>query len=168
MRGDNEITNSQDIIDSRNIIDRIAYLEDERSTLESAVEDAQESVNDYETPEGADTEDDTGIEGLRDDLEAAQTDLKEWDESDEGRELKALKALQDEAEGYSEDWRHGATLIRDTYFTEYAEELAGDITDYNPRQVSWPFTCIDWEKAADELKADYTCVDFDGVEYWVR
>ena len=168
MSGDREITNSQDIIDSRDVIDRIEYLEGERSTLESAVETAQEAVNEYETPEGTDPEDDEGIDGLRDDLEAARDALKEWDESDEDRELKALKSLQDEVEGYCPNWKYGAALIRESYFTEYAEELAGDITDYDPRKVHWPFTCIDWEKAADELKQDYTTVDFDGVDYYVR
>lgn len=154
MRGDTEITNREDMIDSREIIDRIDYLQDERSTLESAVEEAQEGMDEV----GPTTE------ALKD----AQEALKEWDESDEGQELKALKALQNEADGYSEDWRHGSTLIRDTYFTEYAEQLASEVTEYNPNKVSWPFTCIDWEKAADELKQDYTSVDFDGVDYWTR
>jgi hypothetical protein len=107
MRGANEITNNEDTIDSRAVIDRIDYLESERSGVDEA--------------------------------EALET----WDASDEGQELKALKALQDEAEGYS-DWKDGATLIRDSYFEAYAEELASEISDYNPRKVAWPFTCIDW------------------------
>lgn len=32
----------------------------------------------------------------------------------------------------------------------------------------WPFTCIDWDKAAQELQMDYTSVEFDGITYWVR
>lgn len=154
MRGDTEITNREDVIDSRDIIDRIEYLEDERTTLSDKVDEAQEGMDD----EGPTTN------ALKD----AQTALADWDESDEGQELKALEALQDEAEGYSSGWRHGATLIRDSYFTEYAEDLASEVTEYNPNKVSWPFTCIDWEKAADELKQDYTSVDFDGVDYWIR
>ena len=31
MRGDTEITNREDVIDSREMIDRIEYLEDERT-----------------------------------------------------------------------------------------------------------------------------------------
>lgn len=42
-------------------------------------------------------------------------------------ELKVLKALESEAEGYSGDWQYGATLIRDSYFEDYARELAEDI-----------------------------------------
>ena len=96
------------------------------------------------------------------------SDLEGTDDEDEQKELDALKALQDEAEGYAEDWKYGATLIRDGYFTTYAEQLAADISNYNSRDVTWPYTCIDWEQAADELKQDYTEVDFNGTTYYVR
>ena len=36
----------------------------------------------------------------------------------------------------------------------FAEEMAEQCGDY-PRQVSWPYTCIDWEWAARELMYDY-------------
>lgn len=32
----------------------------------------------------------------------------------------------------------------------------------------WPYTCIDWEHAAKELRYDYSAADFDGVTYWIR
>jgi hypothetical protein len=34
--------------------------------------------------------------------------------------------------------------------------------------LHWPNRCIDWEQAADELKMDYTTVDFAGVTYYLR
>lgn len=53
-------------------------------------------------------------------LTAEREDYKEesghrWESHfpDEAEGLAALIALQDEAEGYTEDWHHGATLIRD-------------------------------------------------------
>ena len=57
-------------------------------------------------------------------------------------------------------------FVRDSYFVQYARELADDIVSYAgvPR---WPFNCIDWQEAADELQQDYYDVDFDGVTYWV-
>jgi len=89
----------------------------------------------------------------------------DWlDEDDEDR--KALEALAEEAEG-SPDWQHGETLIRDSHFEEYAEELARD-TGMLEGANDWPLRHIDWEAAADELKEDYFSVDFDGVEYWIR
>ena len=88
-------------------------------------------------------------------------------DDDETAELTALTALAEEASGYAADWRYGETLIRDSYFEDYAEQLAEDL-DLIPKDARWPATCIDWEKAARELRMDYTAVDFDGVTYWVR
>ena len=89
-------------------------------------------------------------------------------DSDEREELTALVALAEEASGYAEDWRYGATLIRDSYFEEYARELAEDIGALGNKDIPWPANHIDWEAACDELKQDYTEVDFDGVAYWIR
>lgn len=114
------ISNSDDVIDSRDVIARIDELQD---------------------TEGRD--------------------------EDEQSELDALLALQEEAEGYCQDWKYGAGLVRDTYFKEYAQELAED-TGMIPAGLSWPCTCIDWDQAARELQMDYTSVSFDGVDYWVR
>ena len=125
MRGDTEITNREDVIDSREIIDRIEYLEDEQTTLSDKLDEAKENED--------------NLEELQTALKDAQEALKEWDESDEGQELRALKSIQDEADGYS-DWKHGATLIRDSYFTEYAEQLANEMGAINKDQ-SWPNNC---------------------------
>lgn len=103
----------------------------------------------------------------RDDVIDSRDVIKaiDWlDEDDEDR--KALEALAEEAEG-SPDWNHGETLIRDSYFEDYARELAED-TGMIKGDESWPLNCIDWEEAADLLKEDYFSVDFDGVEYWIR
>lgn len=89
------------------------------------------------------------------------------DEPPEVDELKALKALAAEGSDYSPDWEYGSTLIRDTYFEEYARDLADDIGAVD-LSAGWPNSFIDWEAAADALKQDYTSVDFDGVTYWVR
>lgn len=89
------------------------------------------------------------------------------DEADRD-ELAGLKALVAEGSDYSEDWSYGATLIRDSYFKEYAMDLADDIGAMTPGDASWPLTCIDWDQAARELQMDYTSVEFDGVTYWVR
>ena len=93
--------------------------------------------------------------------------LDEDDYADERDDLESLTALQEEAEGYSEDWQYGATLIRDSHFETYAQELAEEIGAIDS-DAPWPANCIDWQVAADQLKLDYTSVDFDGVTYWVR
>jgi|SRR5579862_7954563 len=87
-------------------------------------------------------------------------------EPDEAEELAALEALAQEAEGCA-DWPYGETLVRDSYFKDYAQQLAEDIGCLNDDD-KWPYTCTDWELAARELRYDYTSVDFAGVTYWVR
>lgn len=69
-------------------------------------------------------------------------------------------------EQYEGDW-YPVTLVRDSYFEAYAQQLAEDIGAVG-EEVHWPYTCIDWEWAARELRMDYTSVEFDGVTYWCR
>ena len=85
---------------------------------------------------------------------------------DEATEYKALKELEEQAEGYS-DWKYGAQLIRESYFKDYAQQLAEDICAVHA-DATWPNNCIDWDQAARELEQDYTRVDFDGVDFLVR
>ena len=152
------IDNSEDIIDSRDVIERIEELEGERESLQQDVEDATEQANEAET----DDESTDAGEAMR----VAQNALDDWDNSEEAGELAALKALAEEGEGYS-DWEHGAQLIRDSYFQTYAMELADEIGATSDNDA-WPLNCIDWERAARELRMDYSGIDFDGVTYWVR
>lgn len=95
---------------------------------------------------------------------SAHAHMDGWDELNE--ELTALLKLQEEAEPYAADWTYGETLIRDSYFKQYAEELADDIGAID-RNATWPLSCIDWDEAARQLQQDYTSVDFDGVTYWI-
>jgi uncharacterized protein (UPF0335 family) len=151
------IDNSEDIIDSRDVIERIEELEGERESLQQDVEDAEAAVIEAD---GIDSEDAEAAEAT------AREALADWDNSEEAGELAALKALAEEGEGYS-DWEHGAQLIRDSYFETYAMELADEIGATSDNDA-WPLNCIDWEKAARELRMDYSSIDFDGETYWVR
>lgn len=89
-------------------------------------------------------------------------------DDDDVEELAALKALREEVGPYTADWHHGETLIRESYFSTYAQELASDLHGDAIRNASWPFDCIDWDEAAEKLKQDYTEVEFDGVTYLIR
>jgi len=119
------ISNSENVIDSRDVIEEIEALEAQRDNGDESYDDT--AANDLET----------------------------------------LLRLAEQGEQYAADWSYGETLIRDSYFEEYAQELAEDC-GMIPSDAKWPCTCIDWEKAARELRMDYTAIDFDGVTYWVR
>ena len=131
--------NMDDVIDSRDIIERIAELRDMRETYLSDFESESER--------------------------AARTD--HWNEcTPEGEELETLEKLAAECESYADDWEYGVTLVRDSYFTDYAINLVeecGYISKDFPHWIE-----VDWEATARNVRMDYTNVDFDGVTYWIR
>ena len=141
------ISNTQDVIDSRDVIARIEELE--RILLEC--------------PHCG--------EGLAEDEEGENCPDCEQEldfDDDEIEELKALKKLAEDGEDYATDWIYGVGLIHEDYFTEYCEELCKDIGDI-PKELPWYIANhIDWDGVADEIKQDYTEIDFDGETYYVR
>ena len=139
----NTIDNTEDFIDSRDIIERIEELESELQDLESEI-------------------DDTNVE-----IDQAKQELEDWKESNL-EELETLKSLAEKSSCFAPDWEYGATLIRESYFTEYCEDLCKDIGDI-PSELPWYISNhIDWDGVAHEIKMDYTEVDFDGVSYFIR
>lgn len=109
------------------------------------------------------------VEELETELESQESATCDADTIAERNAL--LDILADlEGMGGDEQWRgvwYPLTLIRDSYFRDYAEELADDIGAI-PRDAAWPLTCIDWDQAARELRYDYSGVDIDGTTYWTR
>ncbi len=116
LKMSNEITNDMDVIDSRDIIERI------------------------------------------EELQATERDVKEHEE------LTALLALAEEGEQYSDDWEYGSTLIRESYFEDYMDEMVDDCGDI-PKDIP---CYLDITVNYDMLKWDYTELDFDGETYYIR
>jgi hypothetical protein len=131
------------VIDSRDIIARLEELQDERNDIQERVEEAEEEAERIEAIEA----------------------LEEWDFENED-ELKRLKELSDECDGYG-DWHYGETLIRREYWVEYCQQLLEDI-GVLPKDLP-TYIEIDWDKTADNLEADYASVNFgDDEEYLIR
>ena len=134
-----DITNTADTIDIRDVITRVEELRE-----------AREEYDGFHNTPGA------------------------WAKIDDGEpeELTLLEALLDDCKGnggdhqWDGDW-YPVTLIRESYFEDYARELA-DETGALKDGAQWPYTCIDWDQAATELQQDYTGIDFDGVTYYCR
>jgi hypothetical protein len=129
-----EITNSEDVIDLRDVTDRVEHLEQLRQS---------------------------GPVDLGDDNDTDQDVLF--------AELASLESLLDELRGNGgdHDWRgdwYPLLLVRDSYFEDFARQEAEDL-DLIKSDARWPYTCIDWKRAARELQMDYTTVEFDGVTY---
>jgi hypothetical protein len=151
------INQTDDLIDLRDVIARVEELREERDTLQTAVEEADEALDG--SLESADAKHD------------AQTLVDEW-ALDNDEELEALESLLDDCKGkggdeqWEGDW-YPVTLIRESHFEDYAQQLAEDIGAIDD-SATWPNNCIDWERAARELRMDYTEVEFKGVSFLTR
>ena len=132
------------IIDTRDLAKELDKLEDELTTLEETRDEAIEAADEDEIAE-------------------AMNDLEEWLVDNVDR-LEDLRTLRDEIP----EWQYGEALIADGYFEEYAQDLASDLYGNEINDDRWPFDCIDWARAADELKQGYTYIDFDGDTWWYR
>lgn len=183
---DFDINSPGDVFDSRDVIERWEELQSEHDSLQEAIDDAAEVLDQCkieadiwqgELDDAVRSDDDTAIDILESqradhnaaigqaeaELKEAEAAMETWTDYDE---YAALKSFVGEASGYG-DWDHGETFIAESYFEEYAEQLAEDIGAVK-RNAEWPYTCIDWKQAAEELKADYTSYEINGSTYWAR
>jgi len=86
-------------------------------------------------------------------------------------DLDYLRAVAELVGDICDDIRSAAqnepVMILDSYFEEYAEQLADDIGAID-RDAGWPVCHIDWKAAAEALAQDYTEVTFGGNTYLWR
>lgn len=141
-----------DIIDTRDIIERIEELEETREALREEF-DAM--------PENA---------GIDFDRWVCDMTGSAWSR-EEQNELDALTAIMEDLKGNGgdEQWRgdwYPVTLIRESYFREYCLDLCHDIGSI-PRDLP-DYIEIDWEATARNLRVDYTYTEIDGVNYLYR
>jgi uncharacterized protein (UPF0335 family) len=159
------VSNTDDVIDSRDVIERIEELEDERQELVGAIDGSQDDLKDAQDDTSVLQTDAAEESALFQKIGDAESALINWDEEN-GEELTALKNLADEGANESSDWAYGETLIHENYFTEYAQQLVEDIGDL-PRGFPH-YIVLDWEQTAENIKVDYSTVDFDGETYYIR
>lgn len=168
------ISNTDNVIDSRDIIERIDELTGDFQALVDDIE-AAETDEEREMAFSALSAWLIGHTNIVPDLKTIEEitfdDVVEWAESDDAHELKALLALADEAE-CSPDWSYGEMLIYEDYFTDYIEEFINDCyelpKEFNSGDWPWRHMTLDYEAAADEAKQDYMEVNFDGATYYIR
>lgn len=134
------ISNNTNVIDSRDIIARIAALQEERDNCPT-------DFGDDASPE-----------------QRATTWARDYPE--DAAELAALESVAQQGEGYAADWHHGETLIHDDYFTRYAMELLADCGEL-PKDFPW-YIVVDEEATARNIQSDYYTIDFNGETYWIR
>ena len=112
------------------------------------------------------------VEELEDERDALDGETYEaWQAGPQADELALLCVLlQDLAgNGCDENWRgdwYPVNLIRDSYFTDYAQELVEDCGYIAMDFPNW--IAIDWEATARNVQMDYISTEFGGVTYWYR
>lgn len=146
---------NKDTLDSRDLENRLNELQLEFDSWQENLSPEQISKirNKYEIPDDEDVSD--------------EQFGWEWEDEvgSDADELKSLVELREEFD--STTWKDGITFVKDSYFEEFAEDEAdqlGLIENVN----QWPYNCIDWSKASDQLQIDYSSVEFDGETYWYR
>ena len=136
------VGNNENVLDSRNIQERIDELEKEIE---------------YERAENEEEEGES-----KEDKKEEETEEK----SPEQEELAILLAFKEEVEQCNSEWDFGCTLIRESYFEEFCQQELEDLGTI-PKDISW-YIVIDWEATAKNMEQDYSEVSFDGVAYLVR
>jgi hypothetical protein len=82
-------------------------------------------------------------------------------------ELRTLRTFAEQGSQVAADWEHGETFIPESDFEDYARELAEDIGAIQS-DAGWPTGYIDWPRAAEALKMDYSSIEVEGTTYWAR
>lgn len=162
-------------IDTRDLYKRqqeLQDLEDAVGSAEKELQEAQDELGQLTTSKPGEDDSLGDLEEWESSLESAQSAVDEAEANhrralddfgdDEQAELEELDNLESEIS----EWMHGEAMIPEDEFEDYARELADDLG--STKGDEWPFTCIDWERAARELAMGYTTVRYQGTDYYVR
>jgi hypothetical protein len=163
-------------IDSRDIIAKHEELQDEFDSLVEDLNNAKEDFEDFLKLADEELKEDNEdfeyrCKSFRDAIEDAQESLDQFNQSFDKDELDTLTEIISQGED-SSDWSHGETLIKESYFTQYIEELVNDCyempSEFTDGKWPWTHMSMNWEEAADEAKADYNEICVDGETYLIR
>lgn len=99
------------------------------------------------------------------DLRKRLEELEDIEEELSVDELEELEELRD-MEAEIPEWQYGELLVNEDDFEEYCEEFLKDIGDL-PSDIPW-YIEIDWKETANNIKADYGEIDYQGRTYLYR
>ena len=164
MSAADRIAPGEDIIDSRDIIERIEELQADIDARDAMFDDIEEwkALDEDDRPDS-----------YAGDLAQMKRDYQDCKDTcqDNADEYAQLMTLADEA-SRAADWEHGEQLIHEDYFTDYIKDLVDDCyempKDFDSGAWPWRHMKMDWEAATDEAKQDYFTVEYDGHTYYIR
>ena len=144
-------------LDTRDLDERLNELK----ALRDAVADAKVELAEAQAASLADPDDET-LTTAEEEAQAAFDAADAEFGTDEQKELAELEELESEVS----EWSDGNTLIPESEFTDYCRELLDDIGTL-PKDLP-SYVVIDWDATADNIRADYSTVDFQGETYLYR
>ena len=145
---------TENIIDTRDLQDRIDELNDDIDTLENEISDLSEEIDELDED---DPDDKNEIDLKLYDIEDKRGQIEDLQE-----ELSMLLDVKSEVP----EFRHGETLIHEDYFVEYVQDLCEDCGYISKDFPYW--IEIDWDATAKNVAADYSTIELDGNTYYFR
>lgn len=100
----------------------------------------------------------------------SEEDFEEFKEywADEYNSIREITELREDVDGYAgDDFEDGIQLILEEDFKEYCKDLIEECYDLNSLPDFLKYN-IDWERVADDLRVDYSEVEFRGDNYLYR
>ena len=145
---------TENIIDTRDIQDRIDELNDDIDTLENEISDLSEEIDELDED---DPDDKNEIDLKLYDIEDKRGQIEDLQE-----ELSMLLDVKSEVPEFS----YGETLIHESYWVEYVQDLCEDCGYISRDFPHW--IAIDWDATADNVAMDYSTIELDGNTYYFR
>jgi hypothetical protein len=146
-------------LDTRDLEERLRTLEDELEVLEAKVSECHTAREEAEAVN--DDEETDAVQEAADELESAESELTDWRKDNE-EELNELRVMRDEIP----EWGYGETLVPETEWIYYVEELCVDCGYISKDFPGW--IEIDWSATADNVAMDYSTVNYQGETYYYR
>ena len=102
------------------------------------------------------------------DIRFEEEEIQSWKEDwlDEIVAITDIERLEDEID--SSEWEYGLQLIEEDEFQDYCEELMEEFGYINKDTPQLVKNNIDYEGIAEDMKVDYSEVDFRGITYLFR
>jgi len=86
---------------------------------------------------------------------------------DELKELDELAKLNKWAEKSVSDWQYDASLISESYFTDYIQDYISEIYEESIKGLpDFLKNSFDWDAIADLLREDYSSYELNGVTFY--
>ena len=155
----NEFSSNDDIINVEDIAQRIEELREERDGYDNDIAEAHQVETDCSDEVAAQ-------------YAASRIGAPEDEMTEERAKLSNIESLMAELQGaggdfqWEGDW-YPSHIIAESHMRDYAQQMAEDCDMIKP-DAGWPYTCIDWERATEEFKQDYTIVEFNGNTFYCR